>query len=372
MLPNGFEREIVPPNDDRRRFILSKLAALRGVQKAQAIKQALREELHQCNGHIRYYYTHKGIKIAVGTEFDKKKYFLIYKDRLALQPIVKSWRARTRTKDIIVPVERRVNKYNKILRYHKTGGVLTKPSIFSSKAREYKKEHVYVYKAPKTKDYYIGLEIELTSKITADQAVDKIVDLGLQDYVRVMRDGSIQVTDREYPHTMEFCILMRFSEISEVLSKMQILLKDGFQANASCGLHVHLDMRKSDFKRVFANLVSMQEVLFGLSASHRAGNRFCLPVATTSFDQANDRDHYAAISKFAFNKHGTIEVRMHHATTDLQVVEKWITLLKIIGDYNGPALLAPGNQKFELTQLKDIVKPAPEIMKYVEETVRLA
>jgi hypothetical protein len=121
-----------------------------------------------------------------------------------------------------------------------------------------------------------------------------------------------------------------------------------------------------DLKKTFANLVSMQSLLFALADDRRRENQYCQPVHTTDFDKVDSESHYAAISRFSYHKHKTIEVRIHESTTNLDVVEKWMRLLKTIGDYRGPDLKL-GTANSEYNQLVDQIKPAPDIIEYVSK-----
>lgn len=365
-----FERVVVPPNDERRRVILTKLARMRGVPHAREAKGDLRNELMSCNGHTQYFYTYKGIRIALGSDFLPKKHFLIAKSKTVLQPIISKIRKQAKTKTKVVTRSKIIQRWGKRFNYDVVGGVLQRPNVFGEKVREFKKIAVGSYKAPNTKDYYIGLEMELTSKISEQEVIDRIVDMGLHDKVRVMRDGSLRVTDSKYPYTMEFCILIRFSELEQTLKQFEKVLKDDFLANTTCGLHVHLDMRTGDYKRSFSNLVSMQSLLYGLAEDHRRNNRYCAPVQTDDFDQSDTNHHHAGISSFSFYKHKTIEIRIHHGTTNLQNVSNWIKLLKKIADYRGEPLKLSTYEK-ELEQLQNKIKAEPELIDYVKKACML-
>lgn len=363
-MKKGYVREIIPPDTERRLFLLKKLTALKGVQHAEVVKRELRQELAVCNGYTRYFYVHRGIKIAIGHGDIPKKYFTLFKDKEIIQPIIRRERERTtyvcETKKCVVS--------GAGIYIEKIGGVMTKPNVFGQKVKEVRRIRVKAPKTPSTVDPYVGIEIELCSKYDFNTVCEMICDAGLHQSVRIMTDGSLRISDYGYPHLMEICVLTKFSELNDTLLKLKKVISEGFIANDSCGLHVHLDMRHKSCKESFANLASMQMVLYQLVNETRRENRYCHPVNTVSFDEADERDHYAGISKFSFYKHGTIEVRMHHSTTDIVLIEKWVRLLQKIADYRGEKLKM-GDLKFELAQLKEKIKPEDEILKYVEERI---
>lgn len=366
---SGFHKKTVLPNLEKRNILLRKLASLRGMQNVQEVKRELKLRLLQTNGSVLYYYKYKGLMLLAGTDGIPKKYLLRVKDRENLQAHLKRLRSQRNYKHTTVRSSY-IKEGRHRVNYYKLGGVLINPGYFSTMAKTIRRDKVFTYKTPNSDDSYIGLEIELTSKFSREEVADKLIEMKLENNVRIMGDGSIRITDVNYLHAMEFCILMKFSEMEDVLTKFSQVLGNNFLANESCGLHVHLDARKADYKRMFANLTSMQSVLYSIVEEHRRENNYCHPVRTTNFDLANDNDHYASISRYSFHKHNTIEVRVHHSTTNMNVVKKWITLLKRIADYQGEPL-SMGTFESEFTQLKENVKIEPEIVQYIQECVGL-
>ncbi len=364
---SGFHRKVTLPDLEKRNVILRKLASLKGKPNLQDVKHQLKLLLLETNGSIIYSYRYKNTFYTIAEGGIPKKYLLNFKKSEQLREIIRHTRylqnlpkLETRSKYIHHDAHRVI--------YNKKGGVLIQQGFFSSMFKTLKRDLVFRYKTPKTNDSYIGLEIELTSKLSREQVADKLIDMKLENHVRIMSDGSIRITDMNFLHPMEFCILMKFSEIEDVLTRFSKVLADNFLANETCGLHVHLDAREVDYKRMFANLTSMQSVLYSIVEEHRRENGYCRPVRTNNFDLANDNDHYAAISRYSFHKHSTIEVRVHHSTTDMNVVKKWITLLKRIADYRGESL-SMGTFESEFTQLKEKVKVDEDVVQYIQECV---
>lgn len=245
-----------------------------------------------------------------------------------------------------------------------------KLSDLDDQAKNMYRQKVSVAKYPLKGDInpYIGIELEYASALSLAEVSDLIIEHDLQDSVRVMNDNSIRVNEI-YKYKVEFCILTKWTELKDTLIKLKPIIFDKpqyFSPNTSCGLHVHLDMRHDNPNRVFRNLTSMQSLLFDLVAGHRKNNTYCIPVETTDFDDVNEDDddlHYHAISKGSYFKQKTIEVRIHQSTLSLTQIDRWITLLKRIADYNGENILV-GDQ---FTLVKNIIKVEPELIRYIEE-----
>jgi hypothetical protein len=176
-------------------------------------------------------------------------------------------------------------------------------------------------KKPKTKSRYLGLEIECYTMAEEPELVEALYAFGLQDKVQISDDGSIESPD--YENTYELKVLFKEEELSRTLNKLSKFLKYcKIKTNDSCGLHVHIDMRSRNLDKCYKNLVSMQDVLFGLVDKSRWDNEYCAPVK-----EFNINSRHVAINKLAYSKHKTLEVRLHHGTTDMKKVENWVKLL---------------------------------------------
>lgn len=369
-----FYREIVPPNVEQRNYLLKKLAFLKKHVKpakgTQNLIKMIRRQLRVTDGKTLYYRNNKGLKIYVGDENTRKKNFLLAKDARFLEPSVKQYRSKI--SDLrIAHKEKYIDDLDMNIRYQTVGGVMMKSDMLTNEMKRIKRKKVSVAKYPSSDDPYIGIELEYASTLDLNEVSEKIVEHRLHNDVRVVTDGSIKVNEI-YKHKIEFCILTKWSGLKEMLERLRPIIFDKpqhFLVNPSCGLHVHLDVRNANYKRVYKNLTSMQSVLFSLAAEHRRKNKYCVPVNTTDFDEVDEEEddaHYHAISKYSFFKHNTIEVRIHQSTLSLPAIEKWITLLKRIADY-APGDLKLGSFDSELKLLKEKVKIEPELIKYIEE-----
>jgi hypothetical protein len=369
-----FLKKIIQVDTTRRNYLLRKLTFLRkrphyDAKQGELIR-LIRKKLKGMNGKIYYYRVNKGCEIFMGDETSPKRSFLLFKDNRIVSQDIRKFRSDNRAPIRWETKQKHVSDINSIISFRTVGGVSQTANYFHLKAKDNNRKRVVLAKLPKDNDPYIGIELEYASSLDISQVVDKIVEHKLQNKVRVVRDSSIRCNS-VYENQIEFCILTKWSELNDTLLNLKSLIFDKpqyFSPNSSCGLHVHLDMRHDDPRRVFRNLACMQGLLFSLAAEHRRENTYCLPVHTTDFDAMDEEDpdaHYSAISKHSFIKHKTIEVRIHESTLDLNVIQKWITLLKRIADYRGSSL-STGSYETELKNLIEKIAVEPEIITYIQ------
>lgn len=367
-----FSREITPPNLELQRHIYRKLAELRNVPRdkkksMQKVIQNLRRALPGTFGHTHYYMLLGEKKTYMGDADTSKKHFLLYKDDRYLAPMIREHRKAFRNEPRKEKIKRYLDELRVVHNYEKTGGVMSESGQFLAAVPKVKRAKAVKAKVPTTKDSYIGIELEYASRLTIDDIIELLIQHNLVDQVRVVHDGSIRVNEI-YKHKVEFCILTKWSELHETLEKLRPILFDkpqNFSPNTSCGFHVHLDMRNDDPNDAYRNLANMQTVLFGLAADYRRENTYCVP-APTEFEDADPEDHYAAISRSSYEKHGTIEVRIHQSTLDLNKVEKWIRLLKRIASYQGKDLKL-GTFESEFGQLREKLGLEQDFIQYIQE-----
>lgn len=183
----------------------------------------------------------------------------------------------------------------------------------------------------KDKNNYIGLEIECLTSLTRGQVVERMLEHDLEQQMQITGDGSIHGEGRG----VEFRILFKEKTLVKDLKRLaKFLNKQYFSVNNTCGLHVHLDMRNRNVSKSYQKLLKFQDVLFSMVDKKRWTNDFC---HYTTEDAIDAHDRYVAINEAAYDNHKTIEIRLHHATLDMKVVEKWVTLLVKILNSKLPA-----------------------------------
>lgn len=190
----------------------------------------------------------------------------------------------------------------------------------------------------------IGIEIEAICPLHRD-AIAKLVP----SYVRVTNDNSIKDDDGAATHDpsgngkgeygAEFRILIKRSEMeTRVLKVLDVVNgltgtraagsegKVGARVNKTCGLHIHFDMRDKDQKQVqllHDRLVAWLVALIELIPASRRDNKYCKLVHP-------EQAHWEGVSMSSYQKHKTLEVRIHSSTTDHIKIIQWIRLLETL------------------------------------------
>lgn len=198
---------------------------------------------------------------------------------------------------------------------------------------------------PKTKEKHLGIELEGFCKKEIEEILKYVSDYNMSKILFVSTDCSIR-SPRGFKG-YELKLILPEKKLDRTLKKLDKFLKAiRFKTNSSCGLHVHLDMRSRKYKQVARNLAHVQKIMSKLVTKSRRNNRFCSIVEDIEFLVSGERyrshnwwddsyrwetrgpDRQSAINAYhAYRKHKTIEVRLHHATTDIKVIKNWINLL---------------------------------------------
>lgn len=184
-------------------------------------------------------------------------------------------------------------------------------------------------KVPKSKSInYIGVELEFNTKGSyyTDDIAGALKNAGLGRFVHVGTDPSCGFEVR--------CLLHETNWLEPLTSILKVLTDMGFTADARCGTHVHLDMRNRDIIRVYKNMFFTQTFLRKFLTKERKRNRYCLRNTKDVYDP-QEKVRYMGINTQSYQKHRTIEVRMHHGTLDIEELAPWINLLLKVVNFNG-------------------------------------
>lgn len=199
-----------------------------------------------------------------------------------------------------------------------------------------------------TKKIYTGLEVECYGP-----CLDSTPLMNSKTWFLKENDSSIEVDDDHSTYCEECddygcgCV-EGYQDLELVVLTNESKLKKDCKAigaalayhevNHTCGLHVHLDVRNSTGRKkelVFYNLVSSFQNLLHLMvpSSRYENNQYSQWNETKCFDhQKNIDDRYYAINAESFEKHNTIEVRLHSGTTNAEKIYNWALLLNKIAD----------------------------------------
>ena len=194
-------------------------------------------------------------------------------------------------------------------------------------------KRVNSFRKPGADENHVGIELEFYSAHQRDDICQRLIDAKLSKYARIMTDRTIRGTE-EKPVGLELCVVAPESKYVGIFERACDVLNDiGAETNDSCGFHVHLDCRNRSNKLLFYNLVQCQNLLFKMTYTNRQDNEYCRPQNSPEWDNA-ENSHYMAINKHAYQKHKTIEVRLHHGTTNFVDIKNWVELLIKIANYN--------------------------------------
>lgn len=238
---------------------------------------------------------------------------------------------------------------------------------------------------PEGKKNYVGIEVECYSLVSRNEIMKMILEQDLESYIDMHDDGSIQppyipqnnlfLTQPRY-HTYELRILVRENELEQLFKKLKVFFKQGkFKTNSSCGLHVHLDMRHRDVDACYKKLIKFQHIMFGLVNNNRWNSEYC----QWANEDKTKEERFSAVNFESYDKHKTLEIRLHHGTTDVKKIENWVNLLlkavnsKPIGEIKSKSdvLKFAGRNKQMKTYLKTFknqwFKRREKVMKGFEE-----
>ena len=233
-------------------------------------------------------------------------------------------------------------------KYEKIGGVFT--SVGSIKKLEgtvTADQKLEAKKAPHTfqPESFVGIEIECNITCSKEYLADKLIDAGLQSYCQIKDDGSIRC-ERSNDKPVELILLAKEFQVNDIIKRVCDVLHSrriDARANNSCGLHVHLDMRRRNIKECYKNLYYAQGVMLGMMPENRRVNvQYCKQNATPDYDKQDAlRNRYHVINTEAFKKYKTLEIRVHSGTTNATKIMHWVSLLTSIVNYKGEELSYP-------------------------------
>jgi hypothetical protein len=287
-------------------------------------------------------------------EIDKTKYMAEVLDLVRI--------TRESKKKEIKKVAKRFDGAN----YETIGGVFLKPNLINHIGTMCTTNDPFVAKSPKkNKAHYIGVELEFNpvSGQNTKTIGAALKAAGLARYVHVGEDGSCggMAANGSRLRGFEVRVLLEESNFMENLVKVCNVLKGiGFKTDATCGTHIHLDMRNRDVKRSYANLFQAQLLLRKFLTYDRKHNIYCVKNEYSSYDEhtanATGREsRRCGINTLSYQTYKTLEIRMHQGTLDPDKLAPFIKLLLKIVNFEG-----------NLVKTVHTLKQAKEVLK-VEE-----
>jgi hypothetical protein len=231
-------------------------------------------------------------------------------------------------------------------------------------------ESLNEYKKPSDPNAtYVGVEVEFIYSGNDKDLRQLLIKNRLHKNVRVEGDGSLRACHNSGYSTAELQIIAKTTELESVMSRLEIVLNnpliDGY-ANRSCGTHVHLDMRNRDYRSCFRNLVRVQDILRGAQPIGRLKNTHCKPNKSDDFGSENNR--YLVVNPNSYEKHTTIEIRIHEGTVDVKGIVNWAMFLDSIASCNVEIPVNKFRTARELVAATNILIPA-DSLSYVDSRI---
>lgn len=194
-------------------------------------------------------------------------------------------------------------------------------------------------KRPYDNANYVGVELEVVTKIQRETLNNIFVKNKLAGSVYVKHDGSIE---RESANdvTHEITLIAKEQNIYQIVKRVCDIVNSsevGGYVNNSCGLHVHLDMRNRNPDICYENYKQSLGILAAMVPYNRTAGahaeRYCKLTCNNTFKEAFDSgDRYRAINAVSFGSHNTIEIRLHSGSTNASKINNWIELLLAIAN----------------------------------------
>ena len=194
--------------------------------------------------------------------------------------------------------------------------------------------------------------------------------------VQVKGDSSVSSPDDGKYFEVEIALLFERTDKKPLRRLCRLLQKLNATANRTCGLHVHLDCRdlatettvtysSSGYAYQGAPAIVRERgekinnvlpLMLKMVSKSRRNNSYCRPVMS---------DQRSAINLGAFERHKTIEVRLHQGTVQYSKIANWVELLF-------RASRAKQDMKVEnVTQLKKYLKRSPKVLTtYVQKRIK--
>lgn len=219
-------------------------------------------------------------------------------------------------------------------------------------------------KSPKDDARYVGVEIECHTSATREKLAEAMIEAGLMTNVSLISDGSVQNGPAGFTPIEVRVLAMESARADVIRRTTATIAKFDGDANDTCGLHVHIDCRNRDASTVYARLVHAQKLLAAMVPRRRRENTYCKPNVGSSMN-SNQGDRYLAINPCAYDKHRTIEVRLHSGTVDPEKIIFWLDLLLAIVD--GPDMSVFPQS---LAAIAEKLSLSAELVAYIETRVR--
>jgi len=206
------------------------------------------------------------------------------------------------------------------------GGVYKKPGTIIEFMEKGISKSIDTIKKPKSdKIRYIGIELEFKQK-SSNRNNEK------EDIKKAINDAKL---NRYCNLIMEHCgfelrTLIPENNFKSILGRiLKVLNGMNYTVDYTCGTHMHFDMRDRNVEKCYNNLVRIQDVMYKLVPESRRGNNYCRPNSTdmTFGEDVSSNRRYQYVNVLSYEKHKTLEIRLHHGSLKLNELYNWIKII---------------------------------------------
>jgi hypothetical protein len=161
----------------------------------------------------------------------------------------------------------------------------------------------------------------------------------IRDHFKVVQDGSIRGTD---PFELVTPKLFGASGFEQIGTLCKVVTREHGDANASTGLHVHIDAWNCtirDARNLLALWHRIQPVTLMLVPPSRRASPYAKPItpelesavsAMRSISQLGRLDRYYSLNLSAYARHGTFEYRLHSGSFNAEKVVSWVIYVLLV------------------------------------------
>lgn len=209
------------------------------------------------------------------------------------------------------------------------------PGELEKVRKQIKSQQIWASKKPGTMEKHFGIEIECFGPTQRETLGVMLIDAGMGRYVELKSDGSIR-TNKGDEYAFELAVVAPESKLTHVVTTVcNVLAQAKCKVNKSCGLHVHLDTRTANPDRMFSNLVSAQNILFAMQPLSRRNNKYCEKTPGKDLRaESRKGKRYLGINPMSYNRHRTIEVRLHSGTIEARKILNFVAILNAVAYKN--------------------------------------
>lgn len=181
-----------------------------------------------------------------------------------------------------------------------------------------------------------AVELELVNKKWVGDYQQRVVPEWMEKYCPTAwepgSDGSLRApkdpNNNQNTSAIEFRspALWGDAGLRKLFQDVSKLRGAGWFANQSCGFHVHVDasgLDKVDLDAIKRFCFRYQDDMYKLVDKTRDGNQFCQRIVRG----INRSDRYCWLNYEALKRHGTIEFRLHHGSSNPLRVVMWVRLM---------------------------------------------